>query len=192
MTIKNRGKIKFHSDRSIINNTVVSVTRRHTSHYPTSRDVSLRSPITIHPLYYRHRTYIIKDTSPSARGARTSTERERQVGRIECVLRVFHRWRDTGSRDDPWKTRARCWHVDALLHSCNTVDGDNNRRSNAACTVEDVFRRAHTTRLLVRTGGGEGWRETGECEATHGGQRREVNARGREREMRSRWERRGL
>lgn len=85
MTIKNRGKIKFHSDRSIINNTVVSVTRRHTSHYPTSRDVSLRSPITIHPLYYRHRTYIIKDTSPSARGARTSTERERQVGRIECV-----------------------------------------------------------------------------------------------------------
>lgn len=68
------------------------------------------------------------------------------------------------------------------MHSCNTVDGDNNRRSNAACTVEDVFRRAHTTRLLVRTGGGEGWRKTGECEATHGGQRREVNARGRERE----------
>lgn len=76
--------------------------------------------------------------------------------------------------------------VDALLHTCNTVDGDNNRRSNAACTVEDVFDAAWFARGATRSGGRQGsarrhTADRGEQQLETQGRREKRKREGRER-----------
>lgn len=76
--------------------------------------------------------------------------------------------------------------VDALLHTCNTVDGDNNRRSNAACTVEDVFDAAWFARGATGSGGRQGsarrhTADRGEQQLETQGRREKRKREGRER-----------
>lgn len=118
--------------------------RRATFHYdPLLR--SIRS--TVPPPYVR---YIIKDTSSSDIGARTWKRETSRSNRVRVCLIVDA----TRGHGTICGKHVHGVGVDALLHTCNTVDGDNNSRSNAACTVEDVCstRTVHTRRAWFARG----------------------------------------